>query len=277
MTESQAMRPEDVIDLGRYPIAGDGPARDALIARLKADLDARQYCVLPDFLRPQAIAKAVAQAKEWRYLAYDNNSRRNCYLQRKADPSLPGDHPRNIMLEASTRMMAYDLLPADSPLKAFYHWEPARRMVAAITGVERLYDNEDPYQPANVLCYERGDQSAWHFDSVNAFTMTLMLQAPEAGGEFEIVPNTRSDDDQNYDYVRSVLKGERPGDAVKVARSPGALCIFRGCNSLHRVSRIEGDAMRIMGVFVYETEPGVIGDREVNETVYGPRVAATMT
>ena len=26
-----------------------------------------------------------------------------------------------------------------------------------------------------------------------------------------------------------------------------------------------------MAVFVYETEPGVTGDPEVNETVYGPR------
>jgi hypothetical protein len=31
--------------------------------------------------------------------------------------------------------------------------------------------------------------------------------------------------------------------------------------------------MRIMGVFVYEREPGIIGDQEINETIYGERVA----
>jgi len=29
----------------------------------------------------------------------------------------------------------------------------------------------------------------------------------------------------------------------------------------------------MMAVFVYETEPGVVGDPEVNETVYGRRGA----
>jgi hypothetical protein len=58
-----------------------------------------------------------------------------------------------------------------------------------------------------------------------------------------------------------------------VAREPGSLCIFRGCNSLHRVSPVSGGTLRIMGVLVYETEPGVVGYPEVNETVYGPRVA----
>ena len=49
-----------------------------------------------------------------------------------------------------------------------------------------------------------------------------------------------------------------------------------GCNSLHRVSSVEGDRMRIMGVFVYENEPGVIGDPEVNATIYGrPTAMAT--
>lgn len=67
---------------------------------------------------------------------------------------------------------------------------------------------------------------------------------------------------------RSVLHGERDDTIVSVGREPGALCIFRSCNSPHRT-------MRIMGVFVYEREPGVLGDPEVNETIYGQRVAAT--
>ena len=275
MNQPQGMSPEAVINLDDYPIAHDGPERRALVKRLRSDLDAHQYCVMPDFFQPEAIAKAVVQAKELRPLAYDNNARRNCYLQRRTDPALPPDHPRNMLFESSTRMIAYDLLPTDSPLIAFYQWKETRRFVAEIVGIERLYDNEDTYQPANVVCYENGDQSAWHFDSVNAFTMTLMLQAPTYGGEFELVANTRSDNDQNYNYVRAVLKGEHPEDAVKVARTPGALCIFRGCNSLHRVSPVEGDEMRIMGVFVYETKPGIKGDPEVNRTIYGPRAVAS--
>ncbi|NMM45629.1 hypothetical protein HH303_14125 [Rhodospirillaceae bacterium KN72] len=264
------MRPEEVVNLDAYPILDrSSPKRAELVARLKRELDQNLYVSLPDFIRPAARDRAVADAMAAHPKAFHNKSRRNCYLQRKGDETLPGDHPRNILMDASTRMIAYDLIPGDCPVKTLYHWQPVRDFVAAIVGSETLYDNEDPLQPVNLLCYEPGDRSAWHFDSVNAFTMTLMLQAPEKGGDFQLVPNTRSDSDQNYDYVGAIVRGERPQDAVSVAREAGALCIFRGCNSLHRVSPVEGDRMRIMGVFVYESEPGVTGDPEVNATVYG--------
>lgn len=273
---AEAMSPEEVVDLALYPIADPGSAaRSELVRRLRGQLEERQYCVLPGFMRPAARERAVAEALAIRHLAHHIGDRRNCYLQRRPDPDLPGDHPRNLFFEASSRMLAYDLIPAASPIKTLYHWAAVRQMVADIVGIERLYDNEDPYQPANLLCFERGDRSSWHFDSVNAFTVTLMLQAPEGGGVFEMVPNARSDDDPNSDYVGQVLRGERPEAVVPVAREEGALCIFRGCNALHRVSPVEHDRLRIMGVFVYESEPGVRGDPEVNETVYGPRVAAS--
>lgn len=266
------LTPEGVINLDDYPIgSADDPHRAALVERLRRDLDSHQYIVLPGFIRPEARERAVQQALSVRSLANDNYIRRNCYLQRSPDPTLPDDHPRNIFLDSSTHMLACDLLPADSPLKVMYSWAPMRRFVADIVGEDELYENEDLFQPVNVLFLETGDRSSWHFDSSNAFTMTLMLQAPESGGNFEIVPNTRSDDDENYEYVRSVMLGDE-SDAIAVGRAPGSLCIFRGCNSLHRVSEVEGERTRIMGVFVYETEPGVVGDPEVNETVYGSRV-----
>ena len=59
-------------------------------------------------------------------------------------------------------------------------------------------------------------------------------------------------------------------DLCRVIWSKGSTT---GCNSLHRVSPIEGPTLRIMGLFVYEPEPGVVGDPEVNETIYGERVA----
>jgi hypothetical protein len=264
------MRPEEIINLDLYPIADrSSPDRAELIARLKAELDENQYVTLPDFIRPAAREQAVSDAIAALPNAYHNASRRNCYLQRAGDASLPQDHPRNIMQSASMQMLAYDLIPDTSPVKTLYHWAPVRQMVADIVGAENLYDSEDPCQPVNLLCYQTGDRSAWHFDSDNAFTMTLMLQAPDAGGDFELVPNTRSDDDPNYAFVSEVLTGQRPNAAVSVAREEAALCIFRGCNSVHRVSPVEGDTARIMGVFVYEDEPGVVGDPEVNATIYG--------
>ena len=266
---SGGLTAEAVVNTEAYPIIDtDSAAFTTLTERLREQLDARQYVVLPDFIRPAARSEAVRQIQDVLHLANHNCADRNCYLQRAPDPALPNDHPRNVFMSASSRMLAADLLPADSPLKALYCWDKVKALVARIVGVERLYDNEDPLQPVNALCYRTGDRSAWHFDSTNAFTMTLMLQAPVGGGRFEMIPNIRSDEDQNYEGVGAAVLGDRTG-AVEVGREEGALCIFRGCNSLHRVSPVEGDRMRIMGVFVYENEPGVIGDPEVNATVYG--------
>ena len=110
--------PQSVINLDAYPIAEtDSSAFETLTARLRGELDARQYVVLPDFIRPAARARAIAQIEDALPRANHNCSDRNCYLHRKPDPSLPEDHPRNIFLSASTRMLAADLLPAGSPLK----------------------------------------------------------------------------------------------------------------------------------------------------------------
>lgn len=258
------------IDFTRYPLDRDAsPALDALVADCRAQLDSRQYCSLPGFIGARAIDAIVADTLPLLAHANRADSWRNCYLQRERDDALPGDHPRNIFNHASYRMLAADLFADTSPLKRLYFWEPFRRLVAAIVGAPRLYPSEDPLQPVNVICYADGDESAWHYDSTNAFTMTLMLQAARAGGLFEIAPNTRNGaDDEDIPYMQAVLGGDR-GRVETVSREPGELTIFRGCNSLHRVSPVAGDRLRMMAVFVYEDEPGVTGDPEVNLTVYG--------
>jgi hypothetical protein len=182
---------------------------------------------------------------------------------------LPNAHPKNIVNVGSNRILAADLLPEFSPLKTIYYWENMMQFISGIVG-DKVYAFEDSLGPVNALCCKRGDHSAWHFDSDNAFTMTLMLQAPEGGGKFQMIPNLRTDGDQCYDQVSKALLGSQD-DAITVGREEGALCIFRGCNSLHRVTPVEGDRLRIMGTFFYENEPGVIGDPVVNETVYGRR------
>ncbi len=271
--QQQALAPHEVINLEAYPIDDlDSPSFAALTGRLRAELDAQQYVVLPDFILPSARAKAIDQIECALGRANHISSDRNCYLQRQPDPSLPEGHPRNLFLPTSSRMLAADLLPVNSPLRTLYFWNNVRQLVARIVGADKLYENEDLLQPVNALCYQDGDQSAWHFDSFNAFTMTLMLQAPEEGGRFEMVPDIRSDKDPGHDRIAGIMRGGREG-VVEIGRQEGALCIFRGSNSLHRVSKVFGPRRRIMGVFVYEDVPGVIGDPEVNETVYGRRTA----
>ena len=271
MTES-ALNLGDIVNLDDYPISDrSNRVRQTLIDRCRADLETNLCCVIPNFIQPSALEAMAAEAIGLEKGAYHNNSLRNCYLHRAQDASLPADHPRNLQDRSSVRMIAYDQIPPVSPLKVFYHADAVRELVADIVAQGELFDNEDPYQPANYVCYRDGDESSWHFDADNSFTMTLMVQPAEDGGDFEMSPNTRSNDDQNYQHVGQVLRGERADTVRSIGREPGALCIFRGCNALHRVSPVHGNTLRIMGVFVYEFSPGLVGDPEVNATIYGAR------
>jgi hypothetical protein len=273
VTQSQIVL-DEIVNLDDYPIEQkNNPARLALIDRCQTGLKENLCCSIPLFIRPNALQSMAAEALSLRSQAYDNNSRRNCYLQKQGDASLPDSHSRNHLEDTSTRMLAYDQIPESSSLKAFYHADAVRQMIADIVGCDELFDSEDPYQPANYVCYEHGDQSSWHFDSDNSFTVTLMIQAADEGGEFQMSPGARTDTDQNYNHVAEVLQGKRDDTVVTIAREAGALCVFRGCNALHRVTPVVGNSMRIMGVFVYERAAGVFGDQEVNETIYGDRVA----
>lgn len=271
MAEQRSESIDGIVNLDRYPLDKPNSKRYAmLLTDARRSLDSDQYCVFPEFLTESAIQQAIRDVNALIGKGYRNVSQRNCYLERTKDERLAADHPKNLFFNAAYDMLAADILPVHFALKHVYYWPAMIDFVAAVTRSDRLYVSEDPYQPVNVLCAGDGDASAWHFDSWNAFTMTLLLQAPDSGGNFELAPCIRSRDDPNYHGVGKVLCGARDR-VVSLDRAPGELVIFRGSTALHRVTTVRGATKRLMGVFVYESEPGVIGDPHVNATVYGPR------
>jgi hypothetical protein len=257
------------IDLSLYPLNIPHSADyRSLISAKRTELNNQQYCVMPGFLRDAQRRKIVASVESRQQHTHRADSERNVYLERTRTASLPDDHPKNIFARGCYNMMGAHLLEDNSPLKDLYYWPPMQQFIADIVGETTLFPTDDPYQPVNVLCQGDDDRSSWHFDSHNDFTMTLMLQAPESGGQFQIASNMRSDNDSNYDGIAKLLLGN-DSQVVTVSRNEGELVIFRGCHSAHRVTAVVGDRLRLMCVMVYETEPGVIGDPVVNETVYG--------
>lgn len=263
------MQASELLNLDRYPLVAEpGETHPQLVAWREA-LASDLYCVISNFVTEQALHAMVTEAQALQSKAHHNNAWRNCYLHRELDPALPSEHPRNLQDRSSVHMISYAQLAENSVLKQFYQAPGVRGLVERIVNEGELFPNEDPYQPANYVCYRPGDESAWHFDEDNSFTMTLMLQPAQAGGVFEMAPHTRSQDDQNYAQVRQVLTGEQVDGVVRLDLQPGDLCLFKGTHSLHRVTRVEGEQTRIMGVFVYEFRPGVVGDPRVNATIYG--------
>ncbi len=258
-----------IVDLNRYCLDKPVSAEyQLLVESMGQSLERDQICILPQFILEDCRNSVVDNVLSLQDKGFPAHSLRNVYLERQKTENLPENHSRNIMANGRYRMLGAHVLPRSSPLKTLYYSAQFQNLVARITRSTKLYSSDDPYQPVNVICYGNGDRSAWHFDSTSAFTLTLMLQASQGGGEFEMVPNIRSGDDPNESALSRMLLGDRTG-VKNFQRQEGALVIFKGCNSAHRVTEVSGQRKRLMCIMVYEDQPGVLGDPVVNETVYG--------
>ena len=108
-----------------------------------------------------------------------------------------------------------DLLPEDFGPRRIYASDEVLAFVAAALEKDVLYPSADPLDGVNMTVYEEGDELGWHFDQ-SEFSVTLMIQRSQAGGDFEYAPMVRTPDDERYDDVRAVLRGETPPEAPRV-------------------------------------------------------------
>ena len=194
---------------------------------------------------------------------------RNAYFT-EDDPSLPADDPRRRFWTISSTQLADDQISGATTIRRIYEWDVLTAFIAAVMGKERLYRMADPFQALNIIYLSAGGQSAWHYDR-NEFTVTLLLQESDAGGDFEFVPNIRTDDSENYDQIRHVFEG-RHKNIQRYERSAGTLTLFRGEYSLHRVVPVIGDRQRITAILCYDDQPDCVAPDDVNIRIYGERI-----
>ena len=142
------------------------------------------------------------------------------------------------------------------------------QFIAAVVGENKLYEYADPLSSINVHFASEGQELNWHFDN-SEFAITLLLQSPKAGGRFEYVKDLRraEQDDMNYAGVEAVLDEKAMPSYLKV--EPGTLVLFRGRNSMHRVTPTKGDQTRILVVFAYNSEPGIALSESARMTFFG--------
>jgi hypothetical protein len=244
-----------LVDLDRYPIDDiEGPGGVQLVDRTRRDLRDLGASDLPGFLRPQAVAAAVAGALAVREEGFRTDQAHDIEFSGLKADSLAPDDPRRVPVRSAKEGIAYDRIPADSPIRALYESEELLRFVGRALEIEPLFRSDDPLGALNLMIYAAGDQLGWHFDSAD-FVVTLMLQAPESGGTFEFVPMLRSADDRNDKGVRALLEDRHRGVRTMSGES-GTLALFRGHWSPHRVNPVEGSRTRINAVLSYARAPG---------------------
>jgi hypothetical protein len=256
-----------ILDLDRYPLDRPGsPGWETLVQRCRADLMRDGMYNLEGLVRPDALERAVAELRPViDTLSFTHRRRHNIYF-RKEIPGLAADHPALAMTETVNHTVCADQILQAVPLW-IYEWSPFITFLASTMDKDALYPMRDALARVNVMAYRDGEALNWHFDR-SEFTTTLLLQAPDEGGDFVYRTDLRNDSDPNYDAVARLLRGEDP-EVKSLKLSAGTLNVFRGKNTAHKVSTVRGSRERIIAVFSYFDRPGVVFSREDQIGFYG--------
>jgi hypothetical protein len=253
---------EDVVNLAQNPLHSQD-----FRAESRRQLDREGALVLSDFLNSGAVESIRADGEENQHLAYYTIDDHNLYLT-PPDPDYADDHPRNRLVQSSKGCITDDQIPAESALRVLYDSPEFREFLCAVLRESELHEYADPLSSINLHYAGEGQELGWHFDN-SSFAITLMIQSPERGGEFEYVKDVRDADASEMDFELSekVLDGKMTPQ--KLAMNPGALALFRGRNSLHRVTPASGERTRMLVVLAYNTEPGISLSESARKTFYG--------
>ena len=257
----------DILDLDRYPLHEPGSADWVrLVDRCRADLAMEGMFDLEGFVRPAAVARAIAEVKPvLDTLSFVHRRAHNVYF-RKEVPELPADHPALAKVETISHTVCADQIPTSVPIW-IYEWPHFAVFLAACMEKDALFTMRDPLARVNVMGYREGEALNWHFDR-SEFTTTILFQAPDQGGAFQYRSGLRSDTDPNYDGVVKVLRGEDP-EVRTLALKPGSLNVFKGKNTMHRVTPVKGERERLIAVYSYYERPGVTFSKEEQMGFYG--------
>ncbi|KAA3450727.1 2OG-Fe(II) oxygenase [Mesorhizobium sp. SARCC-RB16n] len=258
---------KDILDLDRYPLDREGsPEWNRLVEQSLAALEADGMFNLEGFLRPGVAEQAVREIKPVMDTRSHVHKRMHNIYFKPSIPELAPDHPALRQVETVSHTVCADQI-AGSAVMAIYEYEPLVRFLAATMGKAKLHVMQDPLARTNVMAYRAGEALNWHFDR-SEFTTTLLLQQAERGGDLEYRTDLRSDDNPNYEGVARLLEGRDP-EARILRMRPGTLNVFRGKNTAHRVTTVEGVRERMIAVFSYYEKPGVMFSEEERVGFYG--------
>ncbi|MEO0749302.1 MAG: hypothetical protein AAFZ10_13130 [Pseudomonadota bacterium] len=259
------MKASKLINLADYPIHQQGPERNAVLAKVRADLAKDGCAVLKGFLTKDGIDALTEEADGVAPRAHRSFNRTNPYFTQD-DPNLPEDDPRRQFYDRSNAFIPADNFAKDGPLRGVHDFEGFDAFIRDCLQEAHFHRYADPLADVIVNMAEEGNGFPWHFDT-NNFTVTLAIQNANHGGAFEYAPGIR-EGNENFDEVARVLDGT--SDKVTVLElEPGDLQIFRGRYSLHRVAPLKGKRPRYVAIFSYVEKPDMVGSPERTQQLYG--------
>ena len=257
------------INYSKYPINqyeqdDDGRYNSLLqisIEQMKRD----GFVSLSSFLLPDAVdaLTSCVLKLEKDGIGFYSTDTHNVFLDADADEFMSQLHPRKIQLNSSKLIMnAADLLQSrDAPdLDEIFMSQKCFLEFISSVMQTKLYPSTDPYGKFYANIFREGDGLNYHFDK-SEYSVSLILQPSEEGGEFQFLPNSRSLVecwDEMILEIDEIAKAVEP-HSLEIKRPKlvaGDLYLFRGENSLHRVSKIT-KGKRINIILTFNTEPEI--------------------
>jgi len=257
----------EIINLEKYPINDIRSLKyKELTNYTRKQLNEDGCCILPKLIKPDSIRKMKDEVDRNLSKIYFTSDKHNPYFT-KDDNALPEDHPKRIFSVRQSGYLNSNELKIESDLNKFYDLEEMLKFVSDSLEVFPLYKWADPLGKNPYSVMHTDHYFPWHFDG-NEFTLSILVQKAEKGGLFEYASSIRSKDNENFENVKKVLKGDR-----KLVKSldlkPGDLQIFKGRFSMHRVTKIEGKNSRYIALPCYVKDPLKINKPEHSIQVYG--------
>jgi hypothetical protein len=258
----------DIIDLERYPITDrTNPAYLALVADSQALLGKEGVAIFPGFVRDKMVATMADQTLALHPRMFHFRENHTVYFKPQED-GVDSGHPLRRLMKTEKDTVAYADIPADNVIRNIYESDEVLSFIRDVLGLDTLYRHADPLAALNLQGFTTGQQLGWHFDRSD-FSVTLSLQAASAGGDFEYVRMLRNKDDDCYDAVRQFLDDPQTQTVEVLPQVPGTLTLFRGRYSLHRVTPVVGDRLRLNAVFAYVDQPNVEFSAYARQLFYG--------
>jgi hypothetical protein len=245
---------KQIIDFERYPLHElDSDSAKTLVRQCKDDLERDGMFTLSGFIRAPALPPIMDDLLPMIETdTFTHEREHNIYFS-DDPPGIEPDHPALDLQKTINHTLCGDQL-GNNPIKAIYEWPALAEFLSGVMQKQALFVMDDPLAGVNVLTYYEGEGLNWHFDR-SEFTTTILLQAPVAGAEFQYRQNLRSDNNPNYDGVAKLLKNQDPSvESISIAA--GDLNVFRGKNTAHKITPVQGDRQRVVSVLSYYETPG---------------------
>ncbi|HJO05065.1 MAG TPA: hypothetical protein QGG47_13950 [Acidobacteriota bacterium] len=249
-----------LLDFDRYPLdEPDSHRMRALVTDCGADLEERALCMLPGFIRPEVVSRMVAELEILLGEAFRFDQARSAY--EADDKEWPSGHPRLTKHDCRYHQILNHQIPNDSLVRQLYLSEHLTEFVRQVLGHETLFRSACPQLALTVHVAGPGDCNGWHYDGNDA-VFSLLLAEADSGGKFEYVPHVRDKGNENYEKVAAIFRQpEQLADRPPIRA--GTFTLFKGDESIHRVTEIGAESRRRMiAVFSYDCAPNMVFPQE---------------